>query len=104
MTAREGLLEDKPPEQIIVRELFDPQRMIAESGRHRLVVQVTARNGSNWQLLVMVSIPSCSHHGGSRPCGRIFDRWCFWDSCGESDIIHRTPTKSEAGANVDQDG
>jgi putative SOS response-associated peptidase YedK len=33
-----------PPEQIIVRERFDCQRMIAESGRHRLVVQVTARN------------------------------------------------------------
>jgi hypothetical protein len=41
-----GLREDKPPEQIIVRKRLDPQRMIAESGRHRHVVQVTARNAS----------------------------------------------------------
>jgi len=38
-----GFREDKPPEQIIVRKRLDPQPMIAESGRHRHVVQVTAR-------------------------------------------------------------
>jgi hypothetical protein len=43
-----GLREDKPPEQIIVRKGLDPQRMMAESGRHRHVVQVTARNANGW--------------------------------------------------------
>jgi hypothetical protein len=41
-----GLREDKPPEQIIVRKRLDPQRMIAESERHRHVV--TARHASGW--------------------------------------------------------
>jgi len=40
----------------------------------------------------------------SRPCGRILERWRFWDSRGESGMIHRTPTESEAGVNVDKDG
>ena len=43
-----GLREVKPPEGIIVRSRLDPQRMIAESGRDRHVVQVTARNASGW--------------------------------------------------------
>jgi hypothetical protein len=69
-------LGDKPPEQIIVRERLGPQRMIAGSARHKRVVQLTTRmevaddpfsrsqscHGLN---LVMVSIPSCSHHDGS---------------------------------------
>jgi hypothetical protein len=40
----------------------------------------------------------------SRPCGRIFDRLCFWDSLAESGMIDRTPSESEAGVNVDKDG
>jgi hypothetical protein len=39
-----------------------------------------------------------------RLCGRIFDRLRFCDSAAESGMIHRTPTESEAGANVDKDG
>ena len=40
----------------------------------------------------------------ARPCGRIFASRRFWDSRGELGIIHRTPTESEAGVNVDKDG
>jgi hypothetical protein len=40
----------------------------------------------------------------ARPCGRIFDRLCFWDSSAGSGMIHRVPTESEAGVHVDKDG
>ncbi len=39
-----------------------------------------------------------------RPCGRIFASRRFWDSRGESGMIHRTPTESGAGGYVDKDG
>src|SRR5580693_5759530 len=42
--------------------------------------------------------------GTLRLCGRIFDRLRFCDSAAESGMIYRTPTESEAGANVDKDG
>ena len=40
----------------------------------------------------------------TRPCGRILDRWRFWDSRGESGMIYRTPAELETGVNVDKDG
>jgi hypothetical protein len=40
----------------------------------------------------------------TRPCGRILASRGFWDSRGESGMIHRTPTESGAGAYVDKDG
>jgi hypothetical protein len=44
------------------------------------------------------------YYCNARPCGRNFESLGFWDSSVESDMIHRTPTESEAGADVDKDG
>src|SRR5579864_2147983 len=44
------------------------------------------------------------NHSSFRPCGRIFVSRRFWDSRRESGMIHRTPTESGAGADVDKDG
>jgi hypothetical protein len=75
-----GLREDQPPEQIIVRKRVDPQRMIAESGRHRHVLQVTARTGvadpSSWSQFraapITAALASFSRGMSSRTSSRIF--------------------------------
>jgi hypothetical protein len=71
-------------------------------GSGRVAVAKAIRR--NKLLEFFASLRPCLVGLEARLCGRIFDRLRFCDSPAESGMIHRTPTESEAGADVDKDG